>query len=76
MAAGDCFLPGYYVSFTGFCTACIAGTYCPGDNNRYECAKGYASGVTATACFPCPKDTYMLNYRGNAQCTAVPGGIV
>lgn len=69
--------PGsFYSSLSSACKLCVAGTYCPGNDASTPCEKGYSSLINATACFPCPKDTYTLNYRGNAQCTAVPEGIV
>ena len=43
----------------GTCCICEFGSYCPGDDNYYECPSGtYANALYFTICQPCPAGTY------------------
>lgn len=60
------------------CSACIAGSYCPGGNLQYDetndngitpCAAGYYSAASAASCTACAKGSYASG-TGNTGCTA------
>lgn len=69
----SCFVPGYYLDSSN-CVPCTAGNYCTGNKFMTICSRGsYSDGPGATACKPCPKNTFQKFLGGSSCDVVVPG---
>ena len=64
--------PGYHSS-SGYCYACPAGSFCPGDNRKYTCAPGtYTPSSGRSSCLTCLAGAYSAG--GASSCTSCAAG--
>jgi hypothetical protein len=64
---------GFYL-ISSVCTICPQGSYCPGDDNAYQCPLGKVSPLTGSInCVDCPAGKYQ-DQTGQIACLSCPEG--